>query len=207
MWMWCSSPSTIPVVSIFISISPLKVSMWQSWWQTSLRGGPSSGSCPKRYGRQRSRSSSWHALTTSQKHMPTCHCLQLTSPHWPRLPTPRPLTWSWRQQLNWWFRSTSWSITWVLVQDPPPKTTAEECLSQLRKVLLPQPSSLTQEPQYRPTRLLAAVVWLHLKCKFFNGSTAKDACTTFEVQAKQLSKAVVRDGLPWWIHRSCQGQM
>ena len=68
-----------------------------------------------------------------------------------------------------------------LVQDPPPKTTAEECLSQLEKVLLPRPSSLTQEPWYGPTRLLAAVVWLHLKCKFFNGSTTKEACTMFEV--------------------------
>ena len=68
-----------------------------------------------------------------------------------------------------------------LVQDPPPKTTAEECLSWLEKVILPWPTYLTQEPQYRPTRLLAAVVWLHLKCKFFNGGTAKEACTTFEV--------------------------
>ena len=77
-----------------------------------------------------------------------------------------------------------------LVQDPPPrsKTTAEECLSQLEKVILPRPTSVTQEPWYRPTRLLAAVVWLHLKCKFFNGSTTKEACTTFEVRAKQLSK-------------------
>ena len=54
------------------------------------------------------------------------------------------------------------------VQDPPLKTTAEECLSRLEKVILPWPASLTQEPQYRPTRLLAAVVWLHLKCKFFS---------------------------------------
>ena len=75
-----------------------------------------------------------------------------------------------------------------LVQDPLPKTTAEECLSQLEKVLLPQLASLTWEPWYRPTRLLAAAVWLHLKCKFFNGGTTKEACTTFEVQAKQLSK-------------------
>ena len=75
-----------------------------------------------------------------------------------------------------------------LVQDPPPKTTAEERLSQLEKVILPQPASLAQEPQYRPTRLLAAVVWLCLKHKFFNGGTAKEACTMFEVQAKQLSK-------------------
>ena len=74
------------------------------------------------------------------------------------------------------------------VQDPPPKTTAEECLSQLEKVILPWPTSLTQEPRYGPTRLLAAVVWLHLKCKFFNSGTTKEACTTFEVRAKQLSK-------------------
>ena len=75
-----------------------------------------------------------------------------------------------------------------LVQDPPLKMTAEECLSQLEKVLLPQPVSLAWEPWYRPTRLLAAAVWLHLKCKFFNGSTTKEACTMFEVWAKQLSK-------------------
>ena len=67
------------------------------------------------------------------------------------------------------------------VQDPPPKTTAEECLSRLEKVLLPRPLSLTQEPRYRPTRLLTAVVWLHLKHKFFNSGTTKKACTTFEV--------------------------
>ena len=78
-----------------------------------------------------------------------------------------------------------------LVQDPPPKITAEECLSWLEKVILPWPASLTQEPWHRPTRLLAAVVWLHLKCKFFNGSTAKEACTMFEVQAKQLSKLLL----------------
>ena len=75
-----------------------------------------------------------------------------------------------------------------LVQDPPLKTTTEEHLSWLEKVLLPRPSSLAREPWYGPTRLLAAVVWLCLKCKFFNGSTTKEACTTFEVQAKQLSK-------------------
>ena len=75
-----------------------------------------------------------------------------------------------------------------LVQDPPPKTTAEECLSQLEKVLLPWPLSLTQEPQYGPTRLLAAAVWLCLKCKLFNGGTAKEACIMFEVWPKQLSK-------------------
>ena len=53
-----------------------------------------------------------------------------------------------------------------LVQDPPLKMTTEECLSQLEKVLLPRPASLTWEPWYAPTQLLAAVVWLHLKHKF-----------------------------------------
>ena len=75
-----------------------------------------------------------------------------------------------------------------LVQDPPLKTTTEECLSWLEKVILPRPSSLAQEPWYRPTRLLAAVVWLCLTHKFFNGGTTKEACTMFEVWAKQLSK-------------------
>ena len=77
------------------------------------------------------------------------------------------------------------------VQDPPLKTTAEECLSWLEKVILPRLASLAQEPWFGPTRLLAAVVWLHLKCKFFNGGTAKEACTTFEVRAKQLSKLLL----------------
>ena len=75
-----------------------------------------------------------------------------------------------------------------LVQDPPPKTTTEECLSRLEKVLIPRPSSLTQEPWYRPTRLQAAAGWLCLICKLINGGTTKETCTTFEVQAKQLSK-------------------
>ena len=78
-----------------------------------------------------------------------------------------------------------------LVQDPPPKTTTEEHLSQLEKVILPWPLSFTQEPWYGPTRLLAAAAWLHLKYKFFNGGTTKEACTTFEVQAKQLSKLLL----------------
>ena len=78
-----------------------------------------------------------------------------------------------------------------LVQDPPSKTTAEERLAQLEKVLLPRVASLAWEPWYGPTQLLAAAVWLHLKCKFFNGSMAKEACTTFEVQAKQMSKLLL----------------
>ena len=75
-----------------------------------------------------------------------------------------------------------------LVQDPPLKMTTEERLTQLKKVLLPQAACLMREPWFGPTQLLAAAIWLCLKCKFFNGSTAKEACTTFEVWAKQLSK-------------------
>ena len=78
-----------------------------------------------------------------------------------------------------------------LVQDPPLKMTAEERLSWLEKVLLPQVASLAWEPWYGPTWLLAAAIWLHLKCKFFNGGMAKEACTMFEVQAKQLSKLLL----------------
>ena len=78
-----------------------------------------------------------------------------------------------------------------LVQDPPLKMTAEERLSRLERVLLPQAASLAWEPWYRPTRLLAAAIWLCFKHKFFNGSTAKEACTIFEVQAKQQSKLLL----------------
>ena len=70
------------------------------------------------------------------------------------------------------------------VQDPPLKMTTEECLSQLEKVLLPR----AWEPWYRPNQLLSAAVWLYLKCKFFNGGTTNEACTMFEVWAKQLCK-------------------
>ena len=78
-----------------------------------------------------------------------------------------------------------------LVQDPPPKTTAEQRLTQLEKVLLPRVACLAWEPWFGPTQLLVAAIWLCLKHKFFNGSTAKEACTTFEVRAKQLSKLLL----------------
>ena len=47
------------------------------------------------------------------------------------------------------------------VQDPL-KTTREERLARLEKVLLPQGNlaCLTREPRFRPTRLLTAAVWL-----------------------------------------------
>ena len=74
------------------------------------------------------------------------------------------------------------------VQDPPLKMTAEERLSKLERVMLPWGASLAWEPQYGPKWLLAAAIWLYLKCKYFIGGTAMEPCTTFEVWAKQLSK-------------------
>ena len=129
MWMWSSDPSMIPTVSICDSTSPLKVLTWQSWQQMSLRGGPSSGSCPKRYGRWSSGNSSCHALTTFQKHTPICHRSQLTFPCWPRLLT--------RETFDMVMKAVARPMIQVniperylsLVQDPPLKTTTEECLS------------------------------------------------------------------------------
>ena len=130
-------------------------------------------------------------LITCWRHTLTCHCLQPTCCPWPRSLTLRPSTWSWRQLLDWWFRSTSQSITWVWYKIYPWKWLQKRGLAWLERVLLPQVVSLTQEPWYRPTQLLAAAVWLNLKHKFFNGGMAKEACTTFEVQAKQLSKLLL----------------
>ena len=120
--------------------------------------------------------------------MHTCRRSWLTSPRWPRSPTLRPLTWSMKAAARLMIQVNVPEHYLTLVQDPPPKTTAEERLSRLEKVILPWPASLAQEPWYGPTRILAAAVWLCLKCKFFNSSTTKEACTMFEVRAKQLSK-------------------
>ena len=79
-----------------------------------------------------------------------------------------------------------------LVQGLSQKKTTEERLTQLEKVLFPRVACLAWEPQFGPTQLLAAAIWLHLKCKFFNSGMAKEACTMFEVQAKQLSKLLSR---------------
>ena len=48
------------------------------------------------------------------------------------------------------------------VQDPPLKTTAEERLVHLKKVLLPWANAacLVKEPRFGPTRLLTAAIWL-----------------------------------------------
>ena len=76
------------------------------------------------------------------------------------------------------------------VEEPQPKTTAEERLQKLEKVLLlrARAAYLVRELRYGLTRLLATAVWLHLKCKYFNSGMAKEACEAFEVRVKQLSK-------------------
>ena len=63
-------------------------------------------------------------------------------------------------------------------------------MEKLEKVLLPCASAacLKREPRYGPTRLLAVALWLRLKHKYFNSGTAKEACESFKVRAKQLSK-------------------
>ena len=131
----------------------------------------------------------WSPVRGTHSHViicaPTCH-------PWPRFATLRPLTWWWKQLPDWWFRSMSWSLTWVWCKILPPKMTTEERLTQLEKVLLTWVASLAWEPQFGPTQLLAAAIWLCLKHKFFNGGMAKEVCITFEVWAKQLSKATVR---------------
>ena len=76
------------------------------------------------------------------------------------------------------------------LSEPQLKTTVEERLRKLEKVLLPWAGTacLVREPRYKPTRVLAAALWLHLKCKYFNSRTMKEACMAFKVRAKQLSK-------------------
>ena len=74
-------------------------------------------------------------------------------------------------------------------------------MEKLQKVLLLRAGTacLAQELRYRPTRLLAAALWLRLKCKYFNSGTAKEACEAFVMRAKQLSKLLSGKVLLRWI--------
>ena len=74
------------------------------------------------------------------------------------------------------------------VQDPTPKDHSRRMPVPPGKSHPPQAHISHTGTMVQTTRLLAAAVWLHLKCKIFNGGTTKEACTTFEVRAKQLSK-------------------
>ena len=75
------------------------------------------------------------------------------------------------------------------VQDPKPASTAEEVRQKLEKKLLPHSdcASIVHKTRNSPTRLLVAALWLHLRWKFINEGTAKEACTLFDVLPKSLS--------------------
>ena len=75
------------------------------------------------------------------------------------------------------------------VQDPKPASTAEEVRQKLEKKLLPHSdsASIVHEPKNSPTRLLVAALWLHLRWKYMNEGTAKEACTLFNISPKSLS--------------------
>ena len=50
---------------------------------------------------------------------------------------------------------------------------------------------MSQEPKNNLTRLLVAALWLKLKLHYLNSGTAKEACETFSVTAKMLSKILL----------------
>ena len=56
------------------------------------------------------------------------------------------------------------------VEDRRPKTTEEERWEKVQKMILPTANApcLAHEPRNSPTHVLAVVVWLKLKCKYFN---------------------------------------
>ena len=75
-----------------------------------------------------------------------------------------------------------------------PKTTEQEQKEKLEKFILPHTGSPAVEraPEYGPTWLLAAAIWLRFKHKFLNEGTGKEACRKFEVREKQLLKILSR---------------
>ena len=74
------------------------------------------------------------------------------------------------------------------VEDKWPKTTEEEHLLKIEKMVLSKHNTvcLAHEPKNGPMRILTAAVWLKLRRKYFNQGTAKKACQLFNIQAKQL---------------------
>ena len=79
------------------------------------------------------------------------------------------------------------------VEDKRPQTTEEEWLQKVEKTVLlkHKAACLAHEPKNGPTRILAAVVWPKLHCKYFNWGRAKEACELFQVCAKQLLQVLV----------------
>ena len=50
---------------------------------------------------------------------------------------------------------------------------------------------MVHKPRNGPTHILAAVVWLKLRRKFFNQGTTKEVCELFNMRAKQLSHVIM----------------
>ena len=78
------------------------------------------------------------------------------------------------------------------VTDPVQLTTEEQRMVRVEKMILLRHNAacMRHEPRNGPTCILAAVVWLKLKRKFFNQGTTKEACELFGVRAKQLSQVI-----------------
>ena len=181
MWMWSSNPFMTPTVSICSSTSPLKVSTWQSHATDVPEGWTFLRQLPKKVWK----TEVWELIVMCFNHLSEVHAhmssFAANISSLAKITNPETFDMVMKAATRLMIQVNIPEHYLSLVQDPPLKTTAEECLSQLEKVILPRPASLTQEPQYGPTRLLAAAVWLCLKCKFFNGGTAKEACTMFEM--------------------------
>ena len=76
------------------------------------------------------------------------------------------------------------------IKDKKPQSSEEELLEKIQRMILPKHKAvcLAHELKTRPTRILAAAVWLMLSRKYFNMGNAKEACKLFQVRAKQLSR-------------------
>ena len=83
--------------------------------------------------------------------------------------------------------------------------TEEQRRVKVERTILPRHDAacMVHEPRNGPTHILAAVVWLKLRRKFFNQGTTKEACELFDVrqnssavllQAKSTSEACRRRG-------------
>ena len=79
-----------------------------------------------------------------------------------------------------------------LVASPVPQTTEEQRMEKVENTIFPRHDAacMQHKPKNGPTHILAAVVWLKLKRKFFNQGTVKEASELFKVRAKQLSRVI-----------------
>ena len=78
------------------------------------------------------------------------------------------------------------------IEDTKLQMSVEKQMEKVQNMILPRHNmvAMEQQPKNGSTRILVAVVWLKLNCKFFNAGTAKQACELFKVQVKQLSRVL-----------------